>query len=219
MEPNMDPDLSHTLKAGKWTPTVPFCMVTSPAGFQLGTLHGAQHGPPRYLFDPGSWKPAWNPTWSPTCTPTVPFCSVTSPISWKLETNMEPNKTKPRWHNPRWMSVLREPSLAASLWMSLALACSWNMLKPTWNPTGIENWTLSWKHLIILPHLCLHFIGRRPGANKNNKNIKRNPSPLRHSALFFLGSSCIGECFPQNAWVESGLVVFLAYHGPQEPKN
>ena len=54
------------------------------------------------------------------------------------------------------------------------------------------------------------------------KTLKGNPSPLRHSALVFLMSSCIwsfGECFPPHAWVESGLIFFFAYHELQEPEN
>ena len=37
---------------------------------------------------------------------------------------------------------------------------------------------------------------------------------LCHSALVFLGLVLFGECFPQHAWVESGLVVFFAYQTP-----
>ena len=122
------------------------------------------------------------------------------------------------------LSELRERSLAARLCM-----CGFGLQpKLTWNPTDIKKHKLNlvMKEPYHSSPPMSAFYWQTAWHQKKKKTSKRNPFPLGWDGeayfgaccaaqpWFFLGPVAFGECFPQHAWVESGLVFFLAYQTP-----
>ena len=221
-------DLPHTLKAipfpwwpppypeswnPTWTPTVQhgppryLSHHNLPHTLKAGNQHGPQHGPPRYLS----------------------HGDLPHTLKARNQHGSQQNKTP--LTQPR-LSVRSPWAVACS--KALNVACGFGLQpKPTWNPTDIEN-----HKLILIIKEPFHssppmssFYWQKVWHRQNLKNIKKESlspgvgwgsifwSMLRHSTLVFLRSSCVyGECFPQHAWVESGLVIFCI-PSLQEPEN